>query len=300
MTNLLRIENLSVHLGRNRERRPLLRGINLELAAGNILGLVGESGAGKSMTARAVLGTLPPDATITAGRIYFNGQDITHFGSAERRPLYGSGMALIPQDPLSALNPAHRIGRQLDAVIARAHLSRGRQSRRDRDSQALALLADVQIRDSVRVLNQYPHELSGGMRQRILIAMAFAAAPRLIIADEPTTALDVAVQKHILRIIRGMQRAKNTAILFVTHDLGVVAKMADAVAVLYDGMIVETAPAAQLFKTPKAAYTRALLRATPRYDRPAEILAPVSDDIYRDLQSQIHAFDRRQSGSVRL
>ena len=232
------------------------------MAPGEAHGLVGMSGAGKSMIGRAVLGILPAAIRITGGSIVFDGQELVGLGEAARRRA-GAALALIPQDPLSALNPSRRIAAQMtDVMRLRLGLSRAAA-----DARARAMLDEVHIRDPDSVLRRYPHELSGGMRQRVLIATAFACEPRLIVADEPTTALDVTVQKQILRLIREMQRAHGTALLFVTHDLGVVAKICQSVTVLNRGEIVEQAPVAEIFATPRDEYTRALFAATPRYDR---------------------------------
>ena len=243
--------------------RPLLHEVSLTVALGEVHGLVGMSGAGKSMIGRAVLGMLPPAVRVTAGSIRLAGQELLGLSErAHRRAL--RGLALVPQDPLSALNPSRRIfGQITDVMRLRLGMSAEAAERR-----ALALLNEVHIREPARVLRCYPHELSGGMRQRVLIAAAFAAEPRLIIADEPTTALDVTVQKQILRLLRDLQRRHGTAILFVTHDLGVVAKICNRVSVLREGRVVEQAITKDVLANPCHAYTRALFAATPRYDRP--------------------------------
>lgn len=265
---VLAIERLSAVLTRH-GHAPVLQDVSLAVEPGEVHGLVGMSGAGKSMIGRAVLGMLPAAVRITGGSIRLAGQELTRLSEpAHRRAL--RDLALIPQDPLSALNPSRRIAAQMtDVMQLRLGLSRSAA-----EAKALALLAEVRVREPERVLHCYPHELSGGMRQRVLIATAFAAAPRLIIADEPTTALDVTVQKQILRLLRDLQRLHHTAILFVTHDLGVVAKICNRVSVLRDGRIVEQAPVADILAQPQHPYTRALFAATPRYDRPAEVALP--------------------------
>ncbi|MEQ9642343.1 MAG: ABC transporter ATP-binding protein [Alphaproteobacteria bacterium] len=275
----LTVDDLHLAIGKT----SVLRGVSLDLPAGSVHGLVGESGAGKTMVARAVLGITPRRARITAGRIAIAGQDVT----AGKRPL-GKGVALIPQDPISALNPVHRIGRQIGDAL-RLHLGLDRKAT---DTRVLELLDHVHIREPERVARQYPHELSGGMRQRVLIAAAFACRPPLIIADEPTTALDVTVQRQILRLIRELQREAGTAILFVTHDLGVVAKVCDQVSVMHAGRIVEQAPVETIFAAPAHAYTAALFQATPRYDRPADALRPVPANLHDDLLAEAAAYDR--------
>ncbi len=242
---------------------PLLHAVSLTVAPGEVHGLVGMSGAGKSMIGRAVLGMLPHAVRLTGGSIRLAGQELVGLSERAHRAAL-RGLALVPQDPLSALNPSRRIGAQVtDVMRLRLGVAAAEAERR-----AMALLAEVRIREPARVLRCYPHELSGGMRQRVLIAAAFAAAPKLIIADEPTTALDVTVQKQILRLLRDLQRRHGTAILFVTHDLGVVAKICNRVSVLREGRIVEQALTQEILANPRHPYTRALFAATPRYDRP--------------------------------
>ena len=283
MSVLLEIEDLRLALPGT---APILRGISLALDAGEVLGLVGESGAGKTMVGKAVLGLTPERARIS-GVIRFAGAALTGLGERQRRQLLGRGMALIPQDPMSALNPVRRIGAQMTDVI-RFHLGLDRAAAKAR---ALELLDAVHIRMPRRVLRQYPHELSGGMRQRVLIAIAFACRPRLIIADEPTTALDVTVQRQILRLIKELQASVGTALLFITHDLGVVAKLCDRVAVMHGGRILETGAAADIFARPHHDYTKALLAATPRYDRPGDALVPVPTALIERLKAEAAAED---------
>ena len=229
---VLALSNLSAIS--DRDRAPILRDVSLEVARGQTCGLVGESGAGKSTVAKAILGILPRTIRVTGGEVKFEGADLLKMKTGPLRRLIGERIALIPQDPMTALNPARRIEAQmtdgprlwrgLDATAARA--------------LALRLLDEVHIRDPDRVLRSFPHELSGGMRQRVLIAAAFALEPRLIVADEPTTALDVTVQKQILRLIRNMQSAHGTSVVFVTHDLGVVAQICDHVTLLFAGRVI--------------------------------------------------------------
>ena len=286
MTATLRIENLSVALGGRRDRR-LLRSVDLAVAPGEVRGLVGESGAGKSMIGKAVFGILPRAARVIEGRILFEGRDLLTLSRSELRRTRGREMALIPQDPLTALNPSRRIGAQLTDRLVKILGER----RAEADRRALALLDEVQIRDPDRVMASYPHELSGGMRQRVLIAEAFAAEPKLIVADEPTTALDVTVQRRILGLIAAMQARHGAALLFVTHDLGVVAKVTQAVSVLYAGHVVEDARTADMLAAPRSPYTAALLAATPRYDRPEQALTPVDPAIIAAMQADIAAVD---------
>ena len=287
MTALLEITDLDLALGTGARRQQLLRDICLTVGPGEVHGLVGESGAGKSMIARVILGIVPGSARITRGTVHFIGQDITHLAERRRRRLMGRGLALIPQDPMTALNPGHRIGRQITSVL-RLHLQL---DRRQAAEHALALMEEVRIREPERVLRQYPHELSGGMRQRVLIAIAFACRPKLIIADEPTTALDVTVQRQILRLIRDLQRTAGTSILFITHDLGVVAKLCDSVSVMHGGRILEQGSVSETFAVPQHPYTVALLHATPRYDRPAGELRPVPEALTAQLLAETRRLD---------
>ena len=266
---------------------PLLRGVSLTVAAGEVRGLVGESGAGKSMIARSIFGLLPGGARVTHGRMLFEGRDLAAISAAERRSLLGSKIALIPQDPMTSLNPVKRIGEQIGTLL-RLKLNLDRKAALER---SLDLLAEVAIRDPRRVLALYPHELSGGMRQRILIAIAFACSPRLVIADEPTTALDVTVQRQILRLIYDLQHRLGSAVLFVTHNFGLVAKLCQTVTVLYAGRVVEDGATATVLADPRHPYTRALLAATPRLDRPAESLSPIPRQLTADMVAAAHAYD---------
>jgi peptide/nickel transport system ATP-binding protein len=268
---VLAIDTLSVAI---QHGPALLHDISLTVVAGEVHGLVGTSGAGKSMIGRCVLGILPASVRITHGSIRFLNEDLVGLSERARRAA-GAALALIPQDPLSALNPSRRIAAQMtDVMRLRLGLSHA-----EAHARALAMLHEVHIREPESVLRRYPHELSGGMRQRVLIATAFACEPRLIVADEPTTALDVTVQKQILRLIRELQRKHGTALLFVTHDLGVVAKICNVVSVLNAGRIVEQAPVADIVSRPQHPYTQALFAATPRYDRPGETLRPLPADL---------------------
>ena len=288
MIPFLSIQNLTIHLVTG---PVILRSISLDVAVGQVHALVGESGAGKSMIGKAVLGILPRAMRITAGKIMLDGVDLLTLSSKERRRIIGTKAALIPQDPLTALNPSKRIGPQ----ITKRLVDILGWVRSDANNRARALLEEVHIADVDRVMRSYPHELSGGMRQRILIASAFAAEPMLIIADEPTTALDVTVQKQILKLMAQMQRRHGTALLFVTHDLGVVSKTCDTLSVLYAGKIVEEAQMRRFFTRPIHAYSRALLVATPTLIDPAATLIPVSSDIIAAVEQEVLEHDLRHS-----
>ncbi len=287
---LLSVRNLHLAIAGRRRHTPILRGVSLEVAPGEVHGLVGESGAGKTMVGKVILGIQPSRARIVRGSVVFEGQDITHLNERDRRRLMGRGLGLIPQDPMTSLNPAYRIGGQIGDVL-RLHLGMGRAAARTR---ARELLDEVRIRAPDRVLRQYPHELSGGMRQRVLIAIAFACRPKLIIADEPTTALDVTVQRQVLALIKGMQAQEGASILFVTHDLGVVAKICDHVTVLHGGRVLETGDTRRIVEAPRHAYTRALIAATPRHDRPGDLLQPVPEALTARLNAEALAWDAAQ------
>jgi len=267
--------------------KPILRRVSLEVGIGEVHGVVGESGAGKSTIAKAILGIIPSQVRLTGGRIDFEGRDLLALAPGELRAVLGRDIALVPQDPSTALNPSRRIDAQLTDGL---RLKRGLSAKEAR-SRARALLDEVQIRDPDRVLASYPHQLSGGMRQRVLIAAAFAVEPKLVIADEPTTALDVTVQKQILRLIRALQERHGTSVLFVSHDLGVVAKICDRVSVLYMGKVMEQGLTAAVLEAPRHAYTRALLAANPRYDRPDTGLEPTPPAVIATLRAEIAAFD---------
>ena len=264
-------------------RAPILREVSLTVARGQTRGLVGESGAGKSSLGKAVLGILPQGVRVTGGQILFQGRDLLSLPRAQLRRVIGERIALVPQDPMTALNPGRRIEAQLTDGL---RLIRGAGASAAR-ARARQLLDEVQIRDPERVLRAYPHELSGGMRQRVLIAAAFALEPDLIIADEPTTALDVTVQKQILRLLRAMQAAHGTAVVFVTHDLGVVAQVCDSVTLLFDGKVIEEGAVSQVFASPRHEYTRALIEACPRSDQPELGLRPIAADLIARLRREV-------------
>jgi dipeptide transport system ATP-binding protein len=289
MTAVLTVHDLHVAIGYRGSAINVLRGASLQVHPGEVRGLVGESGAGKSMLGRAVLGLLPANAVITAGTILFEGRDLVAMPERERRGLLGRRIALIPQDPMTSLNPVKRVGAQVAALL-RHHLAL---SRRDAWQRAAELLAEVAIREPQRVLQLYPHEISGGMRQRVLIAMAFACDPALVIADEPTTALDVTVQRQVLQLVERLRQRHGAAVLFVTHDLGVVAKICRSMTVLHAGRVLEEGETTDVLTKPRHPYTRALLAATPRADRPAEALRPVPPALIESLWAEAHRLDRQ-------
>jgi peptide/nickel transport system ATP-binding protein len=238
---------------------PAIRGLSFDLPPGKILGLVGESGAGKSMIGRAIAKLLPPGFTITAGSLLFEGENLLRMPSARRRALLGRAIAFIPQQPMTALNPVMTIGAQFDEHLARL----GEDGRKGRRERAIAGLAAARLQRPADLLSQYPHQLSGGMCQRVLIAFAFSSNPRLVIADEPTTALDVTVHPPILRLIAEMQQQHGTAVIFITHDLRLAAQLCDQIVVMYAGRAIESGPARSILSTPAHPYTRCLQLANP-------------------------------------
>ncbi|HEX3552666.1 MAG TPA: ABC transporter ATP-binding protein [Thermoanaerobaculia bacterium] len=249
--------------------RPVVRGVSLAVERGEIFGLVGESGSGKTLTALAILGLLPPNARVTAGRIELQGpgagatvetMDLLTLGPRELRRVRGGRIGLVFQEPATALNPAYTIGFQVVEAV-RAHRAL---SRREAREEAVRLLDRVALPDARRRLADYPHQLSGGQRQRVMIAVALAGGPDLLLADEPTTALDVTLQAQILELLEDLRRDLGLAVLLITHDLGVVAETCDRVAVMHAGEIVEAAAVEALFRSPAHPYTRALLAAVPR------------------------------------
>ena len=256
---LLDARGLRVELGARARPLRVVDRVDLLLEPGRVLGLVGESGSGKSVTALALMGLLGPGARVRADSLRFDGQELLGISAARRRRHNGRDMAMVFQEPMSSLNPCYTIGWQLDEML-RLH---GRASRRQRRELAEQLLARVGIAAPGERLKAYPHQLSGGMSQRVMIAMALAGHPRLLIADEPTTALDVTVQAQIVELLLDLQRQRGMALLLISHDLGLVASAADQVAVMYAGRVVELAAASQIFHRPRHPYTAALLDALP-------------------------------------
>jgi peptide/nickel transport system ATP-binding protein len=238
---------------------PAIRGLSFDLPPGKILGLVGESGAGKSMVGRAIAQLLPPGFAITSGSLLFEGEDLVQMPPPRRRALLGRAIGFIPQQPMTALNPVMTIGAQFDEHLARL----GEGGHGERRQRAIAALAAAHLRDADSLLGRYPHQLSGGMLQRVLIALAFSSNPRLVIADEPTTALDVTIHPQILRLIAEMQREHTTAVIFITHDLRLAAQLCDQVVVMYAGRAIESGPARSILSRPAHPYARCLQLANP-------------------------------------
>jgi peptide/nickel transport system ATP-binding protein len=268
---LLDVRNLRVEFVTRRGTLVAVDDVSFVLAPGEVLGVVGESGAGKSITGTSVLGLLEPPARIAAGTIHLEGERIDNLPAARMRALRGRRVGAIFQDPLAALNPLFTVGDQLEETI-RTHLPVTADEARRR---AIALLAEVGIPAPERRVHQYPHQLSGGLRQRVVIALALCAQPRLLIADEPTTALDVSTQAQIIRLLKQLTAERGTAVMLITHDMGVIAEVADRVAVMYAGRIVETGPVREVIHAPKHPYTVGLMGAIPRLGKLGERLVQI-------------------------
>ncbi len=256
---LLTLKDLAVRLPAGADRPYAMEGVSFSLAAGEIVCVVGESGSGKSMTANAIMRLLPPHVAIAAGEVLFEGRDLAHASEADMRAVRSVDISMIFQEPMTALNPLHTVGDQIGEVFA-VHTAMSKAAIRAR---VLELIAEVRIPDPTHTAKAYPHELSGGQRQRAMIAMALALGPKVLIADEPTTALDVTTQAEILKLIRQLQERKGTAVLFITHDFGVVAEIADRVVVMEQGHVVEQGAADAVLNHPQHPYTRALIAAVP-------------------------------------
>jgi oligopeptide/dipeptide ABC transporter ATP-binding protein len=257
---LLDVQHLTTVFDVGGRALPAVNDVSFEVRSGETLGLVGESGSGKSLTAFSILRIVQAPGRIAAGRVTFRGRDLLTLPEKEMRKVRGAGIALIFQEPMTALNPVFTVGDQ----VAEALLVHGLATRSEAKRRAVELLDQVRIADPGRRVRDYPHQLSGGMRQRVLIAMALACKPSLVIADEPTTALDVTIQAQILDLLRDMREAYNLSMLLISHDLGIIAGSADRVAVMYAGRIVEHGPVREIFRAPAHPYTRALLASVPR------------------------------------
>ncbi len=265
MNPLLTVRNLHTVFETSDGTCPALRGVSFDMMPGETLGIVGESGCGKSVTAFSVMGLIPyPPGRITEGEVIFEGKDLLKMTKDELRRVRGSKMSMVFQEPMTSLNPVYTVGDQISEVLEH-HAGMTRQ---EGMAKAVELLHSVGIPEPERRIKEYPHEMSRGMRQRVMIAMALACDPTLLIADEPTTALDVTIQAQILELLKDLKARKGTAIMLITHDLGVVAEMADRVAVMYLGRIVEEGTVRDIFHRPKHPYTLGLLESIPRMDRP--------------------------------
>src|SRR4051794_3353162 len=262
--SLLSVHDLRVEFWTQRGTVHAVNGVSFDVAPGETLGIVGESGCGKSVTALALLGILPRAGRIVGGRALFDGHDLLDRKDKDLRRIRGKEIAMIFQDPMTSLNPVLTIGRQINEAV-QTHLGMNKKAAQAR---AVELLEQVGIPEAKRRVGDYPHQFSGGMRQRAMIAMALACEPKLLIADEPTTALDVTIQAQILDLLRALVADRDTALIMITHDLGVVAGMCERVHVMYGGMVMETGAAEDVFRSPRHPYTLGLLQSVPRLDTP--------------------------------
>ena len=262
---LLVVEDVATHFDTDRGLVRAVDGVSFTLQRGKTLGIVGESGSGKTVLSRSIMGLLPKKGVVRHGSIRFEGTEIGHLGPKQMREYWGAHMAMVFQDPMTSLNPVMKIGKQITESI-HTHLD---VTREFANELAVSLLASVRVPDPERRMGDYPHELSGGLRQRVCIAVALAAGPQLLFADEPTTALDVTVQAQVLDVLEAQQRERFMAMVLVTHDLGVVAGRTDDVIVMYAGQVVESAPTATLFDDMRMPYTEALLRSIPKIAEPS-------------------------------
>ena len=266
---LLDVRDLPTHCVTPRGTARAVDGVSFAVDEGQTFGLVGESGCGKSVTSLSIMRLVAPPGSIVGGSVRFNGNDVLGFSSDEMRRLRGNDIAMIFQDPMTSLNPVFTIG---DQIAESVRIHRGA-SARTAWAKAVEMLDLVSIPDAARRARAYPHEMSGGMRQRAMIAMALACEPKMLIADEPTTALDVTIQAQILELLARLQKEMRLGLLLITHDLGVVAEVCDSVAVMYAGQIVEQGTTRQIFKSPKHPYTEGLLRSVPKLRRDASVAA---------------------------
>jgi len=260
VAHLLEVKNLHTYFQTREGLVCAVDGVSFHLDGGELLGLVGESGCGKSITALSIMRLVAPPGKIVAGEILFEGRDLLKLSNAEMRDMRGNDVAMIFQDPMTSLNPVFTVGEQI-AEALRLHRKLSRSAAR---AAAIDAMREVAIPDPELRARDYPHQLSGGMRQRVMIAMALACDPKVLIADEPTTALDVTIQAQMLELLNELRRTRELAVLLITHDLGVVAEVADRVAVMYTGQIVEASPVDALFARPKHPYTEGLLRSVPK------------------------------------
>jgi peptide/nickel transport system ATP-binding protein len=278
----LKIEELSCGFHTEGGYQRVVDRVSFAVAPGETLGLVGESGCGKTVSALAIMGLLPrPAGVLESGRIFLSGHDLARFTPEQMRDVRGRRIAMIFQEPMTALNPVHTIGRQLLEAL---RLYEPRAEQATLRKRAVELLEEVGIPAPVQRLREYPHLLSGGMRQRVMIAMAIAGRPQVLIADEPSTALDVTVQAQILDLLRRLQREHGMAMLFITHDLGIVAELCDDVLVMYAGRVAEHAPVEQLFAAPRHPYTRGLIQSLPLPDTPAKSVLPAIEGVVPALK----------------
>ena len=272
---ILEVENLETSFFKDEKEIKVLRGVSFRLEKGRALGIVGESGSGKSVTVYSILRLLSQNGRIIGGTVRFNGEDLTKADEKRMSEIRGNKISIIFQDPMTSLNPTYTVGHQITEAI----LLHTKRTKSESYARAIEMLKMVNIPDPVRRMKQYPFELSGGMRQRIMIAMALACEPDILIADEPTTALDVTIQAGILDLLASLQKSMGLSIIMITHDLGVVAKTCDEVIVMYAGIIVEKGSATQIFYNPKHEYTRGLLRSAPTLETEKDRLEAIPGSV---------------------
>ena len=272
-TPILQVQQVTTALGA--DGPEILSAVDISLNSGEVLGVVGESGSGKSMLALSIMGLLPRPITVRSGEILFQDRNLLQLPAQELRALRGKDMAMIFQEPMTSLNPVMRVGQQIGEVLRWHRSMQGEAARQE----GIALLKRVEMPDPQRQIDAYPHELSGGMRQRVMIAIALAGRPKLLIADEPTTALDVTIQAQILELIRNIQRDDGMSVLLITHDLGVIAEMCDRVAVMYAGRVVEQGAVLDIFDRPAHPYTRGLLASRPKISAGSSWLSTIEGTV---------------------
>ena len=269
--NILSVQNLHTSFHTDKGEVKAVNGVTFNLEKGKILGIVGESGSGKSVTAYSIMRILEKNGRITEGKILYKGQDIAEFSEKQMREFRGKCCSIIFQDPMTSLNPVFTVGNQLKEAIELHTDRKGKEA----EARAIEMLTLVGVNEPEKRVKQYPYELSGGMRQRVMIAMALACEPDILIADEPTTALDVTIQAQILELMQSLQKKLGMAIIMVTHDLGVIADMCDEIIVMYGGRVCERGTAEDIFYRPHHEYTKGLLRSIPNVDRIGEKLVPI-------------------------
>ncbi|MFM9847305.1 MAG: ABC transporter ATP-binding protein [Hyphomicrobiaceae bacterium] len=274
---VLSVRNLKVEFPTRRGTLVAVDDVSFDIAPGEVLGVVGESGAGKSLTGAAIIGLLEPPGRIAGGVVELKGKRIDNLPPSQMRPIRGKRIGMVFQDPLTSLNPLYRVGEQLIETV-RTHLEL---SEREARARAIALLNEVGIQGAERRIDGYPHEFSGGMRQRVVLALALCAEPELIIADEPTTALDVSIQAQIIQLLKKLCRERDTAVLLITHDMGVIAETADRVAVMYAGRIAEIGPVRDVVKDPHHPYTKGLMGSIPALEGSANRLVQIPGSMPR-------------------
>lgn len=291
MKKLIEVENVVVSFLRDNQWNSVIKGSSFCVYENEIVGIVGESGSGKSVTSLALMGLLPKEVSqISEGKIIFNNQDITHFSQREFRKLRGSQMAMIFQEPMSSLNPSMKCGKQV-AEMLQEHT---KFSEREIKAEVLSLFDRVKLPNPKEIFNKYPHQISGGQKQRVMIAMALACKPKLLIADEPTTALDVTVQKEIIHLLKEIQAETKMSVLFISHDLSLISEIANRVLVMYQGEIVEQGTSEEIFKKPKHIYTQALVASRPSMDVRLKRLATIQDFLRNSVPNEIISSEQRQ------